>query len=101
MSHPGLQRAGREKKVHLTKDENITNLPVDKDAAIATLKSTQPYQRGRTSITVMVEVFAERFSAQGQYVKVTEASLTYVAIDHEGRPRPIPDEARAGWTAPA
>ena len=55
---------------------------------------------GRTSITVMVEVFAERFSAQGQYVKVTEASLTYVAIDIEGRPRPISEEARAGWKAP-
>ena len=47
---------------------------------------------GRTSITVQVEVFAERFSAQGQYVKVTEASLTYVAIDNEGRPRPIPKD---------
>ena len=45
---------------------------------------------GNTSITVQVEVFAERFKAQGQYVKVTEASLTYVAIDHEGKPRPIP-----------
>ena len=45
---------------------------------------------GTTSITVQVEVFAERFASQGQYVKVTEASLTYVAIDHEGRPRPIP-----------
>jgi acyl-CoA thioesterase YciA len=45
---------------------------------------------GNTSITVQVEVFAERFSAQGQYVKVTEASLTYVAIDQEGRPRAIP-----------
>ncbi|MDR7095990.1 acyl-CoA thioesterase [Hydrogenophaga laconesensis] len=45
---------------------------------------------GRTSVTVQVEVFAERFSTQGQYVKVTEASLTYVAIDLEGRPRPIP-----------
>ncbi len=48
---------------------------------------------GNTSITVQVEVFAERFSAQGQYVKVTEASLTYVAIDMEGRPRPIPKDA--------
>jgi acyl-CoA thioesterase YciA len=47
---------------------------------------------GRTSITVQVEVFAERISAQGQYVKVTEASLTYVAIDLEGRPRPISRE---------
>lgn len=45
---------------------------------------------GRTSITVKVEVYAERFSAQGKYVKVTEASLTYVAIDEQGRPRPIP-----------
>jgi acyl-CoA thioesterase YciA len=45
---------------------------------------------GNTSITVQVEVFAERYSAQGQYVKVTEASLTYVAIDHEGKPRAIP-----------
>jgi acyl-CoA thioesterase YciA len=27
--------------------------------------------------------------AQGHYVKVTEASLTYVAIDDQGRPRPI------------
>ncbi|MDP2219804.1 MAG: hotdog domain-containing protein, partial [Hydrogenophaga sp.] len=47
---------------------------------------------GNTSITVQVEVFAERFSAQGQYVKVTEASLTYVAIDREGKPRAIPKE---------
>jgi acyl-CoA thioesterase YciA len=47
---------------------------------------------GNTSITVQVEVFAERFSSQGQYVKVTEASLTYVAIDDEGRPRPIPKD---------
>ncbi|MDB5880556.1 MAG: putative acyl-CoA thioester hydrolase [Ramlibacter sp.] len=45
---------------------------------------------GRTSITVKVEVFAERFQAQGQYVKVTEASVTYVAIDDAGRPRPVP-----------
>jgi acyl-CoA thioesterase YciA len=45
---------------------------------------------GRTSITVQVEVFAERYDAQGQYLKVTEASLTYVAINEQGRPRPIP-----------
>ena len=45
---------------------------------------------GRTSITVKVEVFAERFGSQSEYTKVTEASLTYVAIDDEGRPRAIP-----------
>ena len=48
---------------------------------------------GRTSITVKVEVYAERFRDQGRYVKVTEASLTYVAIDDQGRPRPIPTPA--------
>lgn len=47
---------------------------------------------GNTSITVQVEVFAERYVAQGQYMKVTEASLTYVAIDELGRPRTIPRE---------
>lgn len=45
---------------------------------------------GNSSITVQVEVFAERFRAQGVYVKVTEATLTYVAIDNEGKPMPIP-----------
>jgi len=45
---------------------------------------------GRTSITVKIEVYAERFQAQGKYTKVTEASLTYVAIDDNGRPREVP-----------
>ncbi len=44
---------------------------------------------GRTSVTVKVEVFAERFRSQGKYIKVTEASVTYVAIDEQGRPREI------------
>jgi acyl-CoA thioesterase YciA len=45
---------------------------------------------GRTSITVRVEVFAERNPADLQVVKVTEANLTYVAIDMQGKPREIP-----------
>ena len=45
---------------------------------------------GRTSITVKVEVFAERFGSTGEYTKVTEASLTYVAIDEMGQPREVP-----------
>ncbi len=44
---------------------------------------------GNTSITVQVEVYAERYVTQGRYIKVTEASLTYVAIDDTGKPRPI------------
>jgi acyl-CoA thioesterase YciA len=50
---------------------------------------------GRTSVTVKVGVYAERFSAQGQYMKVTEALLTYVAIDDEGRPRELPKSTPA------
>ena len=44
---------------------------------------------GRTSVAVTVEVFAERFKAQGEYIKVTQATFTYVAIDDHGRPRPL------------
>ncbi len=44
---------------------------------------------GRTSITVKIEVYAEHFASQGHYTKVTEASLTYVAIDDNGRPREV------------
>ncbi len=45
---------------------------------------------GTTSITVTVEVFAERNRLQSEVVKVTEATLTYVATDDQRRPRPLP-----------
>ena len=47
---------------------------------------------GRTSLTVFVEVYAERRAEQGNSIKVTEAVLTYVAIDEQRRPRELPDE---------
>jgi acyl-CoA thioesterase YciA len=43
---------------------------------------------GRTSITVDVEVYAQRRTLH-EAVKVTEATLTYVAVDDERRPRPV------------
>jgi acyl-CoA thioesterase YciA len=45
---------------------------------------------GNTSITVEVEVFAERNRLQAEVVKVTEATLVYVATDAERRPRTLP-----------
>ncbi len=45
---------------------------------------------GRTSITVSVEVFVQRDPAKPVCVKVTEATLTYVAVDDERRPRIVP-----------
>jgi acyl-CoA thioesterase YciA len=48
---------------------------------------------GTTSITVQVEVFAERNRLNAEVVKVTEATLTYVATDEFRKPRPIPPVA--------
>jgi acyl-CoA thioesterase YciA len=45
---------------------------------------------GRTSVTVHVAVYAERNPADLKVVKVTEANLTYVAIDGQGQPRQLP-----------
>lgn len=51
----------------------------------------QVVKTGRTSITVEVEVFAQRGrSGKGETVKVTEATLTYVAIDAHHKPRELP-----------
>ena len=48
---------------------------------------------GRTSITIDVEVFAQRNPAVLETVKITEATLTYVATDQMRRPRTVPPEA--------
>jgi acyl-CoA thioesterase YciA len=47
---------------------------------------------GRTSITVNVDVYAQRNPAVLETVKITEATLTYVATDQTRRPRPVPPE---------
>ena len=47
---------------------------------------------GNTSVTVHVEAWAERNPSAPFLVKVTEAKVTYVAIDSEGRPRQIPKD---------
>lgn len=44
---------------------------------------------GRTSITVNVEVYAQRRPEREMAVKVTEATLTYVAVDDNRRPRVV------------
>lgn len=51
---------------------------------------------GRTSITVDVEVFAQRDPAEPVCVRVTEAKLTYVAVDENRKPRPVPREPGYG-----
>jgi acyl-CoA thioesterase YciA len=49
-------------------------------------------REGRTSITVSVEVYAQRNPTEVICVKVTEASLTYVAVAADRRPRVLPLE---------
>lgn len=51
---------------------------------------TEVVKVGRTSITVSVEVYAERRPADPIVVKVTEATLTYVALNARGTKREVP-----------
>ncbi len=50
---------------------------------------------GRTSITVNVEVYAQRDPINEECVKVTEASLTYVAVSDDRVPRVVPGQENA------
>jgi acyl-CoA thioesterase YciA len=53
-------------------------------------------REGRTSLTFRVEAWVLR-QRLGDRIQVTSADFTYVALDGEGRPRPIPrQDARAG-----
>lgn len=47
---------------------------------------------GRTSMTVVVRVFAERYPPDPVIVEVTEATLTYVALDSDGNKRDVSSE---------
>ena len=46
---------------------------------------------GRTSMKIHVEAWARRFETHHEE-KVTDATFTFVAIDKDGKPRPIPPE---------
>jgi acyl-CoA thioesterase YciA len=47
---------------------------------------------GRTSITVHVSAYAERRGERAEIIQVTEADVTYVAVDENRRPRPLPPQ---------
>lgn len=51
---------------------------------------TEIVKVGRTSITINVEVYVQRDPIKPIYAKVTEATLTYVAVGEDRRPRPLP-----------
>ncbi len=45
---------------------------------------------GKTSLTINVKAYAERHGQTHEHIQVTEADLTYVAVDEQRRPRPLP-----------
>ena len=47
---------------------------------------------GTTSITINVEVYAQRNPTDVETVKVTEATLTFVATGEDRKPRPVPKD---------
>lgn len=78
----------RQKLVTVAIKEVVFHEPVhvgDVVSFFGTVKRT-----GRTSITVGVEVFAARLMTHNPVeVRVTEAELTFVAIDEQGQPTPL------------
>jgi len=85
-------RIGRGRMVTVAVNEFIFKQPVRVGDILSFYSSVQ--RTGRTSVTVDVHVYAERFADQGRYIKVTEALLTYVAIDAQGKPRPLAGQER-------
>jgi acyl-CoA thioesterase YciA len=48
-------------------------------------------RRGRTSVAIAIEVIATRGEDQEE-IKVTKGTFTFVALDENHRPRPLPEE---------
>ena len=80
-------RAARGRVVTVAVNQFVFKQPVSIGDLLSCYGRVQ--RIGRTSVTVHVEVYAERNPANPQVVKVTEANLTYVAIDRNGKPREI------------
>jgi acyl-CoA thioesterase YciA len=78
--------AGGQRWVTVAMDKVVFKQPVHVGDAVSLL--TRTIRMGRTSVTVAVEVEAERYET-GATVPVTEATMTMVAVDTEGRPTPF------------
>jgi acyl-CoA thioesterase YciA len=78
----------RGRSVTVAMDGMVFHAPVsvgDEVSVYGELLST-----GRTSMIIMVEAWRRRRD-EDEAVKVTEAKFTFVAIDDNGRPRPVDD----------
>jgi len=82
----GVERA-RGRVVTVAVDGMIFHRPVKVGDVLCVY--TEVTAVGRTSMKIRIEAWARRFRTDGRE-KVTEAVFTFVAIDDEGRPRPVP-----------
>ncbi|MEE9392394.1 MAG: hotdog domain-containing protein [Planctomycetota bacterium] len=82
-------QAGCDRVVTIAMKEVIFKEPVYVGDVVSFICQTQ--RVGRTSVTVKVEVWAERFANRRKSVWVTEAVVTYVNVDSGRRPLPIED----------
>ena len=71
-------------------DAMTFHLPVYVGDVVSCYCSTE--RIGNTSIAVMVETWVRRRDS-GNFEKVTEGLFTFVAIDENGRPRPVREES--------
>jgi acyl-CoA thioesterase YciA len=83
----GAKLHGAERVVTVAMKEVVFHQPV----LVGDLVSfyTQLVRVGCTSVTVKVDVEAARRGNRGEVVHVTEAEITYVNTDSEGRPTPL------------
>lgn len=86
-SIPAVRRA-RGRIVTIAVNSFVFHEPVYKSDLVSFY--AEIIKEGTTSMTVTVEVYSERDPADPKIVKVTEATLTYVAIDESGKKRPLP-----------
>ncbi|MEZ5590527.1 MAG: acyl-CoA thioesterase [Gammaproteobacteria bacterium] len=70
----------------------VTSMEFHKPVFVGDLVScfAEIVKTGNTSITVQIDVFAQRWHKNILHtVKVTQAVIVYVALDHEGQPRAL------------
>ena len=85
------RKEGCERCVTIAMKEVIFKLPVFVGDVVSFYTETKSI--GRTSITVTVHVWAERFRPAGDVLWVTEGEVTYVNVGDDRNPRPIPKKS--------
>jgi len=86
----GAYRGGAHRVVTAAMKEVVFHEPVFVGDLVSFY--TEVVGRGRTSITIRVAVEASRRWDRNEVAKVTEAEITYVNVNPEGRPVPLPGD---------